>query len=335
MMSGRGLGSSFFGRCGKAGERLLQRHASSSSSGLATSYRTHTCGSVHQIAAPEGKGGGGGEGEGTKVRLVGWLSHLRRLNAGLMFAGLRDGYGQVEVMSTQQTSGLAALESANKESIVSIEGVVRPRVRATDEKNSGAVENEVHAIRVEVLNASELLPTPFEEPSTETQQLAMLKHRYLALRLPRLQRNLRMRSKVSCAIRSFLAEECGFVEVETPTLFRPTAEGAREFLVPTRRRAGAFYALPQSPQQYKQLLMAGGLDRYFQLARCYRDEDHRSDRQPEFTQVDLEMSFVRAQEVRQLIEGLLGRIWKILGLEPLPHTFPIMRYQDAMERYGV
>lgn len=269
------------------------------------------------------------------MRLVGWLAYVRRLSNNLVFAGLRDGYGEIQVLGTEDTIGQGLLDSVSKESIVSIEGVVRSRVARSSSTPDDQVA-ELSASSVRILNATtELLPVPVEEPVSDTQQTGLLRHRYLALRLPRLQRNLRRRALVASTVRSFLGDERGFVEVETPTLFRPTAEGAREFLVPTRRKPGLFYALPQSPQQYKQLLMSGAIDRYFQIARCYRDEDSRSDRQPEFTQIDLEMSFVSAEEIRNLVEDLLRRVWAALGFEALPNPFPTMRYVDAMARYGV
>jgi aspartyl-tRNA synthetase len=295
-----------------------------------------TCGSVHECS------------DGEEVEVHGWLLHSRSMGNKLHFVGLRDAYGRVEcVCSADETRGLDSIRGANLESVVSMRGIVRPKLEqkkgAEQEKKWSKNMREIHVSEATLLNACEPLPTPlcFDEsasskapPRTETQRLALLRHRYLALREPTLQRNLRARARVCHAVRRELAERHRFVEVETPTLFRATAEGAREFVVPTRRRAGHFYALPQSPQQYKQLLMVGGLDRYFQLARCYRDEDSRSDRQPEFTQIDLEMSFASADDVRAVTERLLGAVWRALELDSLPERFEHMRYADAMERYG-
>ena len=181
-----------------------------------------------------------------------------------------------------------------------------------------------------------MLPFPVDDPevASKVNEELRLKHRYLDLRRPEMARNLRMRSKVATATRLYM-EEQGFLDVETPTLFKSTPEGAREFLVPSRISPGEFYALPQSPQQFKQILMVAGVEKYFQLARCYRDEDLRADRQPEFTQIDIEMSFIEREDIYNLIEGLLKRVWKTALNIDVPTPFKRMSFKDAIDRYGI
>src|SRR6058998_3450222 len=189
---------------------------------------------------------------------------------------------------------------------------------------------------LEALNLAEVLPFPVDDPevANKVNEELRLKYRYLDLRRPEMSRNLRLRSKVATATRVFM-EEQGFLEVETPILFKSTPEGAREFLVPNRREPGTVYALPQSPQQFKQMLMVAGVERYYQLARCFRDEDQRADRQLEFTQIDLEMSFIEREDIYALIEGLLQRIWKVaLGLD-IPTPFKRITFEEAINRYGI
>src|SRR5208282_2400400 len=187
-----------------------------------------------------------------------------------------------------------------------------------------------------VLNMAEVLPFPVDDPeiANKVNEELRLKYRYLDLRRPEMARNLKLRSKVAIATRSYMDEQ-GFLEVETPTLFKSTPEGAREFLVPNRREAGTFYALPQSPQQFKQILMVAGVERYYQLARCFRDEDQRADRQLEFTQIDVEMSFIEREDIYALVEGLLKRVWKVALNVDIPTPFKRLTYQEAINRYGI
>ena len=189
---------------------------------------------------------------------------------------------------------------------------------------------------LDVLNMAEVLPFPVDDPEIagKVNEELRLKYRYLDLRRPEMARNLKLRSKVAVATRVFMDEQ-GFLEVETPTLFKSTPEGAREFLVPSRVNPGQFYALPQSPQQFKQILMVAGIENYFQLARCYRDEDLRADRQPEFTQVDIEMSFIEREDIYALIEGLLKRVWKTALNLDVPTPFKRISFQEALNRWAL
>jgi len=207
--------------------------------------------------------------------------------------------------------------------VIEVSGKIRQRPAGTNNSKIETGEVEVMATGLEILNQAEVLPFPVDDPevASKVNEELRLKHRYLDLRRPEMARNLKLRSKVATATRVFLDEQ-GFLEVETPLLFKSTPEGAREFLVPSRIHPGQFYALPQSPQQFKQILMVAGVERYFQLARCFRDEDLRADRQPEFTQVDLEMSFIEREDLYALIEGLLKRVWKTALNMDIPTPFP-------------
>src|SRR6185369_7009036 len=227
----------------------------------------------------------------------------------------------------------AALRS---ECVVSITGKVRQRPEGTHNTKIPTGEVEVMATSLEVLNKAEVLPFPVDDPevASKVNEELRLQYRYLDLRRPEMARNLRVRSKVATATRVFLDEQ-GFLEVETPMLFKSTPEGAREFLVPNRREPGTFYALPQSPQQFKQILMVAGVEKYFQIARCYRDEDLRADRQPEFTQIDIEMSFIDREDIYSLIEGLLKRVWKIALDKDIPTPFKRISFFEALNRYGI
>ena len=226
--------------------------------------------------------------------------------------------------------------SLRSECVISVTGKVRARPSGTNNPKIATGEIEIGAIALEVLNMAEVLPFPLDDPEvakTVNEELR-LQYRYLDLRRPEMARNLRTRSKVATATRIYFDEQ-GFLEIETPTLFKSTPEGAREFLSPSRLNPGKFYALPQSPQQFKQILMVGGIEKYFQLARCYRDEALRADRQPEFTQIDVEMSFIDREDIYNLVEGLLKRVWKLALDIEVPTPFIRVSFQDALNRYGI
>jgi aspartyl-tRNA synthetase len=275
---------------------------------------------------------------GQTVILEGWV-HSRRDLGGLLFIDLRDREGRTQTVFDPTAISPETFETASKfhaETVARITGVVRQRPDGTDNTRLATGQVEVAARELEVLNAADVLPFSIDDPAVASQvnEELRLKYRYLDLRRPEMARNLRTRSKAAMAVRSYLDEQ-GFLEVETPTLFKSTPEGAREFLVPNRREAGTFYALPQSPQQFKQILMVAGVERYFQLARCYRDEDLRADRQPEFTQVDIEMSFIDREDIYRLIEGLVQRVWKAaLGMD-IPAPFRRISFAEALNRYGI
>jgi aspartyl-tRNA synthetase len=275
---------------------------------------------------------------GQTVTLSGWI-HSRRDLGGLIFIDVRDREGRTQTvfdpsdLSKELFAQAAALRS---ECVVSITGKVRQRPAGTNNSKIPTGEIEVMTQSLEVLNMAEVLPFQIDDPeaAAKVAEDTRLQYRYLDLRRPEMARNLKVRSKVAIATRSYMDEQ-GFLEVETPTLFKSTPEGAREFLVPNRREPGTFYALPQSPQQFKQILMVGGIEKYFQLARCYRDEDLRADRQPEFTQVDIEMSFIEREDIYNLIEGLLKRVWKTALNIDVPTPFKRLRFEEALNRYGI
>jgi aspartyl-tRNA synthetase len=277
---------------------------------------------------------------GQTVTLSGWV-HSRRDLGGLIFIDIRDREGRTQTvfdpshhyLNKEHVERAAALRS---ECVVSISGEVRPRPAGTNNDKIPTGEIEVAVKQLEVLNMAEVLPFPVDDPevANKVNEELRLKYRYLDLRRPEMARNLKLRSKVAIATRSYMDEQ-GFLEVETPTLFKSTPEGAREFLVPNRRDPGTFYALPQSPQQFKQILMVAGVEKYFQLARCYRDEDLRADRQPEFTQVDIEMSFIDREDIYNLIEGLLKRVWKTALNIEIPTPFKRISFEEALNRFGI
>ena len=277
--------------------------------------RTHDAGSLR---AADG---------GQKVTLAGWVAR-RRDHGGVIFIDLRDASGVSQVVFREGD----VLEQAHRlraEFCIAVHGVVevRPEGNANPEIATGDVE--VNATSLTVLGESAPLPFQLDEPAGEE---ARLKYRYLDLRRDGPAAAIRLRSKVNAAAREVLARH-DFVEIETPTMTRSTPEGARDFLVPARLQPGSFYALPQSPQLFKQLLMVAGMERYYQIARCYRDEDFRADRQPEFTQLDMEMSFVDAEDVIAISEEILAALWALIGYQ-LPPPLPRMTYADAMRRFG-
>jgi len=275
---------------------------------------------------------------GQTVTLSGWV-HSRRDLGGLIFIDIRDREGRTQTVfdPSDLTPELVAQAAAlRSECVVSITGTVRQRPAGTNNAKIPTGEVEVGVRALEVLNMAEVLPFPVDDPevANKVNEELRLQYRYLDLRRPEMARNLKVRSKVAIATRSYMDEQ-GFLEVETPTLFKSTPEGAREFLVPNRREPGTFYALPQSPQQFKQILMVAGVEKYFQLARCYRDEDLRADRQPEFTQVDIEMSFIDREDIYSLIEGLLKHVWKTALNIDVPTPFKRISFEEALNRYGI
>jgi aspartyl-tRNA synthetase len=275
---------------------------------------------------------------GQAVTLAGWV-HSRRDQGGLIFIDLRDREGRTQTVFDRSDLAKELFEAASGlrgESVIAITGKVQLRPAGTNNSKIATGEVEVMVTGLKVLNIAEPLPFPIDDPevASKVNEELRLKYRYLDLRRPEMARNLRLRSKVATATRVFLDEQ-GFLEVETPILFKSTPEGAREFLVPSRVHPGQFYALPQSPQQFKQILMVAGVERYFQIARCFRDEDQRADRQLEFTQVDLEMSFIEREDLYTLIEGLLKKVWKTaLGMD-IQTPFKRLSFQEALNRYGI
>ena len=269
---------------------------------------------------------------GQIVTVMGWVQKSRN-KGGIVFVDLRDRSGIIQLIFEESKVGTEGFEKATKlrsEFVVAVTGEVTKRSGAVNE-NLKTGEIEVVAKDIRILSESETPPFPIEENS-KTKDEMRLKYRYLDLRRPDLQRNLILRSKVATLTRQFLAEE-GFLEIETPILNKSTPEGARDYLVPSRVHPGSFYALPQSPQLFKQLLMCSGYDRYFQIAKCFRDEDLRADRQPEFTQIDMELSFVDVDDVIEVNERLLQKMFRLIDVEvPLP--IPRMTWQEAMDRYG-
>jgi len=272
---------------------------------------------------------------GETVRLQGWVNR-RRDHGELVFVDLRDRSGLVQVVFDAQflpaKDLLEAAKEIRSEFVLDVEGTVVGRDDGAVNRELPTGEIEVRATALSILNRADTPPFPIEDGVKASEDLR-LKYRYLDLRRPEMTRNFTTRSDVTFRIRKILHEE-GFLELETPILTKSTPEGARDFLVPSRVHAGEFYALPQSPQLFKQLLMVSGMERYYQIARCFRDEDLRADRQPEFTQVDLELSFPSEEAVFALIEKLFGDVFPAYGV-PCPTPFPRMTYDEAMERYGV
>ncbi len=288
----------------------------------ANTYRTHHCNELRS------------EHIGQVVTLTGWINTVRD-QGGVIFVDLRDREGLTQIVFRSEESPEAAKIShkLRDEDVVCIKGKVVQRLEGTDNAKLATGHIELVAQEVTVLNKAAVLP--FQIDSELSNEDLRLKYRYLDLRRPRMMSNLRTRHRIVKAARDFL-DEAGFVEVETPILSKSTPEGARDFLVPARLNPGKFYALPQAPQQYKQLLMVAGLEKYFQIARCFRDEDLRADRQPEFTQVDIEASFITAEDVYALVEGLVKSMFQAARTEvDIPLPFPRMTWQEAMDRFGI
>ncbi|HEU4400539.1 MAG TPA: aspartate--tRNA ligase [Candidatus Polarisedimenticolia bacterium] len=282
--------------------------------------RTDTCGALRSGDA------------GREVVLLGWVDSVRD-HGGLLFADVRDRYGITQVVFNTETApvAFAAAKGVRPEYVVAVFGRVVLRGPGNLNKALPTGEVEVQASRLEVLNSSEPLPFALTEEASAAEEVR-LRYRYLDLRRPRLQRVLETRHKVLLAVRRYL-DAHQFLEIETPILAKSTPEGSREYLVPSRVNPGRFYSLPQSPQLFKQLLMVAGYDRYFQVAKCFRDEDNRADRQPEFTQIDLEISFPDEETIYGLIEGLMGEVFSAAGLA-IKGPYPRLTYREAMDRFG-
>ncbi|MCB0413813.1 MAG: aspartate--tRNA ligase [Bdellovibrionales bacterium] len=279
--------------------------------------KTHNCGELN--ASHDGK----------TVVLMGWVD-TRRDHGGLVFVDLRDRFGLVQVVLNPAEENTKVSKNFRNEFVVAVEGVVRIRPEGMKNSNLATGEIEVEAVQCDILSEAET--PPFQVDDSKVTENLRLKYRYLDLRNKRLQHNLAVRHKVCQIVRNHLSD-IGFLEVETPILYKSTPEGARDYLVPSRVNLGHFYALPQSPQTLKQLLMIGGMDKYFQICRCFRDEDLRADRQPEFSQIDMEMSFVDQDDVIKMNSELVQKLWKeIKGQEV--SEFPIMSYDEAMNRFG-
>ena len=283
--------------------------------------RTHTCGQLRK----------GDVGE--EVILNGWINS-RRDHGGLIFIDLRDRYGKTQVVfdEKQTPEAFSTAKRLGMEDVIAVRGEVIPRPLESLNPDLTTGEIDVQCRELEVLNEAEPLPLLVTDRDSASEE-QRLTYRYLELRTEELQRNLLARSRIYKIVRDYFTEH-DFVEVETPFLMKSTPEGARDYLVPSRLHHGRFYALPQSPQTYKQLLMIAGLDRYFQIVKCFRDEDLRADRQPEFTQIDVELSFVDEEDIFAVVEGLICRLYAELHGIELPDRFPRLAYQEAMERYG-
>ncbi len=293
-------------------------------SAFQTSLRSHLAGALRS------------EHAGLDVSLAGWVHRTRNLG-GIVFLDLRDRAGIIQVSFDPKWTPQSEIEKAaslGQESVIRVKGQVGLRPPEMRNAEIGTGDIEIHGASVELIGPAETPAIPVARGKGEklAAEELRLRHRHLDLRRPELQQNIVLRHRLQQTTRRHL-DERGFLEIETPILTKPTPEGARDYLVPSRVHPGEFYALPQSPQLYKQLLMISGFDRYFQIARCFRDEDLRADRQPEFTQIDIEASFVTPEDIISLTEGLLGDLFRDAGID-LPGKFPRMSYGDAMERYG-
>ncbi len=276
--------------------------------------RTHSCGELNKTHV------------GKKVKLSGFIDTIRLLGK-LAFIDLRDKEGITQIMFEKKF--LKDLKDLKRESIIHIEGTVKKKPKSNTKLKTGQIE--VHTTKLDILNKAEELPLELDEAIESTEE-TRLKYRYLDLRKPRIQKNIIIRHKIIKAIRDFLDKE-EFLEIETPLLSKSTPEGARDYIVPSRKFKGNFYALPQSPQMFKQLLMISGFDKYFQIAKCMRDEDLRADRQPEFTQLDLEMSFIEEEDIFDLFERMLKYVWKEVLNINLKTPFEKVTYKESIRRY--
>jgi len=281
--------------------------------------RSHYCGQVNEALLDQ------------DVELCGW-AHRRRDHGGVIFIDLRDREGLVQVVIDPETpAAFATAERVRNEFVLRVRGRVRYRPPGTENPNLATGKVEVLAAGLEILNRAE--PLPFQLDDSDTSEEVRLRYRYLDLRRPEMQERLRLRTRVVRALRQYL-DAHGFLDIETPMLTKATPEGARDYLVPSRTHPGSFFALPQSPQLFKQLLMIAGMDRYYQVVRCFRDEDLRADRQPEFTQLDIETSFMDEQQITKLMEDMIRAVFKeVLDVE-LADPFPRLSYAEAMNRYG-
>ena len=282
--------------------------------------RTHYCGEVNQKHLEQ------------KVTVYGWV-HRRRDHGGVIFIDLRDREGLLQIVFDPDSPETFTLgESVRSEYVLAIEGIVRSRPEGTVNPNMATGEVEVLVTQAEVLNASETPPFPIES-DIEVNEEMRLRYRYLDLRRTEMLNKMRFRRDITKCLRNFL-DANQFYEIETPYLTKATPEGARDYIVPSRTHEDAFFALPQSPQLYKQLLMISGMDRYYQVVRCFRDEDLRADRQPEFTQLDIETSFMNEGEIMAIMEQMIRHLFAETLHESLPESFPQMAYEEAMRRYG-
>jgi len=278
-------------------------------------YRTHTCGELREHDSSK------------SVELAGWV-HSIRLHGSLAFIDLRDRYGITQL--TINTEDIPEVKTLRREFVIQVKGIVRKKPEPNKKLETGAIE--VFVEKLNVLNTCEIVPLDLDNPLNNTDD-TRLKYRYLDLRRPQMQHNIRMKHIAMQATREFLNSQ-GFLEIETPMLIRSTPEGARDYIVPSRVKPGTAYSLPQSPQIYKQLLMVSGFDRYYQVARCLRDEDLRADRQPEFTQIDVEMSFPHQEDIFKVGEGLMKNIFSKTINYDIPIPFPRLTYDEAMLKYG-
>ncbi|MEX0615433.1 MAG: aspartate--tRNA ligase [Methylophaga sp.] len=282
--------------------------------------RSHYCGEVNETLA------------GQTVTVAGWM-HRRRDHGGVIFIDLRDREGLVQVVcNPEDAESFAVAEKVRSEYVLEIEGFVQPRPAGSENAELKSGKIEIIAKSVQILNSAETPPFPLSEQA-EVSEDVRLRHRYIDLRRPEMLQKLRFRSQITRQLRQYL-DDHGFMDIETPILTKATPEGARDYLVPSRTHPGEFFALPQSPQLFKQLLMVAGMDRYYQVVRCFRDEDLRADRQPEFTQLDIETSFVSEEDLMTMMEEMIRKLFANVLEVSLPNPFPRMTYAEAMDRFG-